>query len=288
MQNHFSYFPRMRSAILLVFVLVFFGCPPTDTPPEDEWLNSVHFDFLQSTNQLYFDVHITSEFQGGAFEQINVLWYGIHNDSIPDIIALNDDGEEGDVLPGDEHYSRKIANSDTVLSQAIPSSATGMVYLDINAIYGGNIVVVSDSFQLGNIRPELIEVSAPDTILRPSGATMELHLVTATVNDANGLNDIKLVGFTSFHVGPDTMLNNGEAIWLYDDGGEIELYPNSNITSGDVIDGDGIYSFNVPIFGVGNTDPNLQTKTGVFRWTFIVQDKSNEYGNEIIQEVVVQ
>jgi hypothetical protein len=140
---------------------------------------------------------------------------------------------------------------------------------------------------LANIRPEIIEISAPETITRPSGATLAFEFVTATVNDANGLSDIKLVGFTSFHIGPDTSLFSGNPILLFDDGGDVVLY-SPNITSGDEVKGDGIYSFNIPIYGTGYTDPVQATKTGTFRWTFIVQDESNEYGNEIIHVVVVQ
>ena len=45
-----------------------------------------------------------------------------------------------------------------------------------------------------------------------------------------------------------------------------------DITSGDEVSGDGTYSFKIPVFGSGNTDPNYQTKTGTFRWDFIAQD----------------
>ena len=40
---------------------------------------------------------------------------------------------------------------------------------------------------------------------------------------------------------------------------------------------DGIYSFNIPIYGSDILDTNLQTKTGSFKWEFIVQDEAGEY-----------
>ena len=42
-------------------------------------------------------------------------------------------------------------------------------------------------------------------------------------------------------------------------------------------DHDGIYSFNMPIYGSDILDTNLQTKTGSFKWEFIVQDEAGEY-----------
>ncbi len=274
MQNHFSYFPRMRSAILLVFVLVFFGCPPADTPPEDEWLNSVHFDFLQSTNQLYFDVQITSEFQGSSFEQINILWYGIYKDSIPDIIALNDDGEEGDILPGDGHYSRKITNSDAVLSQSIPASATGTVYLDIKTVYGGNEVVVSDSFQLGNIRPSILNVSFPDTLLRPTQpSTYAVDTIQVVTYDPNGLNDIQSC-YLLFEKPDSTWANNGDPILLYDDGVQ-----NQQAFLWDNHGSDGVFS---RLITIGHDNP-----LGTYTAHFHIKDIAGDYGEIVIKTLEV-
>ena len=95
------------------------------------------------------------------------------------------------------------------------------------------------------------------------------------------------IAFIPKFFGPDTSLFSGNPILLFDDGGDDVLY-SPNITSGDEVKGDGIYSFNIPIYGTGYTDPLQTTKTGTFRWTFIVRDKSEEYGNEIIYLVVVQ
>ena len=40
------------------------------------------------------------------------------------------------------------------------------------------------------------------------------------------------------------MMNNGDYIYLYDDGSSVVLY-QPNVTSGDVMINDGIYSFNI-------------------------------------------
>jgi hypothetical protein len=42
--------------------------------------------------------------------------------------------------------------------------------------------------------------------------------VSANASDANGLDDIKRVFFRSYHIGLDSLMNNGNPILLIDDG----------------------------------------------------------------------
>ncbi|MBT4555468.1 MAG: hypothetical protein HOC41_07280, partial [Candidatus Marinimicrobia bacterium] len=76
-------------------------------------------------------------------------------------------------------------------------------------------------------------------------------------------------------------------IYLYDDGSDVILYP-PNFTSGDDVSGDGIYSFRIPIYGTGFTDPDFQTKAGSFTWRFSTQDASNEYSKTIEYDIIIQ
>ena len=149
-----------------------------------------------------------------------------------------------------------------------------VVYMDYVAVYGLDSAVVSDSFTIGNLIPEIIEIYAPDTIIRPEGTTFDFELISAKAFDPE--NDINWVGFTSFWIDSAKMMNNGNYIYLYDDGSSVVLY-QPNVTSGDVMINDGIYSFNIPIYGSEILDTNLQTKTGLFKWEFIVQDEAGEY-----------
>ena len=89
-------------------------------------------------------------------------------------------------------------------------------------------------------------------------------------------------GLSSYH-----FLKKTNHIYLYDDGSENIIYL-PDITSGDVTSSDGTYSFKIPVFGSGNTDPEYQTKTGTFRWEFITQDKEDEYSLPTTHEVVIQ
>ena len=69
---------------------------------------------------------------------------------------------------------------------------------------------------------------------------------------------------------------------------EARSFCEPNITSGDSIKGDGLFSFRIPVYGTGFEDPNFQTKAGTFKWRFLAQDKSNDYSNMVEHEIVIQ
>ena len=147
--------------------------------------------------------------------------------------------------------------------------------------------MVEDSFYLDNIIPQIETITAPDTIFLPESGSVIFQLVTAKVKDANGPNDIRRVGFFSYHVDESTFLNEGNIINLYDDGSEVILY-EPNFTSGDEDANDGTYSFKIPVFGPGNSDPELETKTGEFWWIFDAVDMANTHSNPDTHTVVVE
>jgi len=167
------------------------------------------------------------------------------------------------------------------------TDVTGRVFMEYVATFGSEQIALRDSVLIGNIIPRIESVVADTIIQRPSDATVSLHLIKAQVFDADGLNNIKWVGFTSYHVEGDSMMNSGSPIYLHDDGSEIILY-EPNITSGDSAKGDGLYSFRIPVYGTGFEDPNFQTKSGTFKWRFQAQDKANDYSNMVEHEIVIQ
>ena len=199
---------------------------------------------------------------------------------------LYDDGTNGDILMGDGFYGLKITNDSTTIQNRLGDDS-GYVFLDYLAIYGTEPVIVLDSFRIGNIIPRIVSISAPDTIVRPSDATVSLHLISAEVFDADGLETIKMVGFSSYHVDGDSMMNNGNYLYLHDDGSNVVLY-EPDFTSGDLVQGDGIYSFRIPVYGTGFSDPDFQTKPGSFLWRFLTQDQSNEYSKVIEHAILIQ
>ena len=276
----------MRFQILIVFGLLFWACPGSDVPTDASPISNGQFTFHQTMNKLYYGVNVEDTYATESLNKVYINWFGISRGNSPDTLLLYDNGEHGDILSDDLLWGLKIANDSSAITNVLGDDS-GFVYLDYVAVYTNEMVTVSDSFSIGNIIPKIISISAPDTIIRPSDATVALQLVSAQAFDADGLETIKWVGFTSYHVEGDSMMNNGDYLFLYDDGSEVILY-EPNFTSGDDIRGDGIYSFRIPIYGTGFTDPNFQTKAGTFKWRFYSQDDANEYSKVTEHDIFIQ
>jgi len=272
---------------ILILILFFFGCTVKDSDDDSAtYISDAQFNFHQDVNMLYVSAKVLPEAEGKILDNVIVEWYGTKEENDPDSLILKDNGMNGDIIAEDDIYTLKFQNDSTIIKNTLGGDS-GSVYINILAVYVGQTEKKSASFKIGNIIPRIISISSPDTITRPSGATLSLHLVSASVFDADGLDNIKWVGFTSYHVEGDSMMNKGNYIYLYDDGSENIIYL-PDITSGDITSSDGTYSFKIPVFGSGNTDPEYQTKTGIFRWEFITQDKEDEYSLPTTHEVVIQ
>ena len=272
---------------ILVAILFFVGCGVEDKNEDSTiYISDPQFNFHQDVNKLYVSAMVLPEIDGKILDNVIVEWFGTNQENIPDSLILKDGGVNGDIIAGDDIYTLKFQNDSSIISNTLGDDS-GSVNINILAVYIGQTEQRSASFKIGNIIPRILSIASPDTIIRPSGATLSLHLVSATVFDADGLDDIKWVGFTSYHVEGDSMMNKGNYIYLYDDGSENIIYL-PDITSGDITSGDGTYSFKIPVFCSGNEDPEYQTKAGTFRWEFVTQDKEDEYSLTATHEVIIQ
>ena len=279
----------MKYKFISILSIALFIAACGESTPDDEslvYISDTQFNFHQNTNQLYISTKVQPDLNGQALDKVIVEWYGTSLDSTPDSLTLIDDGTNGDIISFDNIYTLKV-NNDTLNIRNTLGEDSGSVYLNVLAMYIGKTEQQASSFRIGNIIPRIMSISADTLIVRPSGATLSLHLVSATVFDADGLDNIKWVGFTSYHIQGDSMMNNGNYIYLYDDGSSNVIYL-PDITSGDLVSGDGAFSFKIPVFGSGNIDPSYQTKPGTFRWDFIAQDKNDEYSLSASHEVVIQ
>ena len=285
----FHSYTRVNSFFLFLCALIFWGCPDSaSTTDTDSPLGELQFTFLQEDQILYFAIDVAPNVKGNSLETAVVYWFGTDTTSTrtADYLLLNDDGISGDILKNDDLYSLKVINN--TLTQNPIDNDTGRVYLDFEATYENNAsFMVQDSFYLGNIIPIIVSISASDTIFLPDSGGVTFELVKARVHDANGLDDIRRVGFVSFYVDDSTFLNEGNIINLYDDGSEVIIY-EPNFTSGDVEANDSTYSFRIPVFGPGNPDPALKTKTGTFDWIFEAMDMANTYSDTVIHRIIVQ
>lgn len=260
-----------------------------DEPQKDDVVSifsDSQFTFHQDQNKIYFAINAAKTMNGIQIDSVTLDWYGSSRSNTKDVLTLNDDGFDGDIIMNDDLYSIKILNDSTVIKNILKDDS-GFVFLDFNAIYDSEVLLVRDSMKIGNIIPRIISINAPDTINRPLDATISLETISAEVFDADGLETIKWVGFTSFHIDGDSIMNNGNYIYLHDDGSEIILY-EPNITSGDETKDDGVFSFRIPIYGQGFTEPGFQTKTGRFVWRFAAQDLLNDYTNIVEHEIIIQ
>ena len=272
---------------ILLSILFFVGCEVEDKNEDSViYISDPQFNFHQDVNKLYVSAMVLPQIDGKILDNVVVEWFGTNQENVPDSLILKDGGVNGDIIAGDDIYTLKFQNDSSIISNTLGDDS-GSVYINILAVYVGQTEQRSASFKIGNIIPRILSIASPDTIIRPSGATLSLHLVSATVFDADGLDDIKWVGFTSYHVEGDSMMNKGNYIYLYDDGSENIIYL-PDITSGDISSGDGTYSFKIPVFGSGNEDPEYQTKAGTFRWEFVTQDKEDEYSLTATHEVIIQ
>ena len=265
-------------SILFLFLL---GCE--ERFPKNEVIGdpiaNPQFVFMRESNILYFAAHYELEFEGDTLDSQFVEWYG-QGGELQDTIWLNDQGISGDIIAGDGLYSSEIINNLDNLLNTIDSTNAEPITCTFVGLYGTHKINI-DHF---NYKPIIKSLIVPDSIYRPQGEEIEFLLISAEVIDSNGLSDISICGFTSKHVGPDTLLNNGKPIWLYDDGGAIEIF--SSYYSGDEVSGDGKFSFQIPIFGPDNTLG--QTKTGTFLWTFVARDNSFEASNSLEHIIVVE
>ena len=243
---------------------------------------------MQDQNKVYFSANFQEEYQGEALDSTFVRWYSSSLAGGFDAVALNDDGVNGDIIKGDNIFARKISNES--LDRAITDADTGYLFADFTAIYGGgNYVGLLDSAKVGNLIPKIINVIADTLINRPEGRNINLIKVKAEVLDGDGNESIKWVGFTSFSLRDNEMMNNGNMIYLYDDGGTEILYP-PDFTSGDSARDDGIYTFKIPIYGdgFGSEETDDTTRTGSFRWRFSAQDIANDYSQTVDHVIIIQ
>ena len=286
---------RTPFRIIPILFFIFFYCSDPYQPNLESPISDTQFTFLQDQNTVYFSARIEGQYQGNQLDSTFVRWYGPSLSGGYDFVLLNDMGLNGDIIEGDNIFSRKILNTSFNRNQ-IMDSDTGFLYIDYTAVYEGNNVTIIDSNKIGNLIPKIISVEAGtdtttnDTLFfRPEGRNISFITVQAEVTDGDGKETIKWVGFTSYSLRDNEMMNNGNFIYLYDDGGSEILYP-PDFTSGDDVTDDGIYTFKIPIYGTGfgsqTTDDT--TRTGAFRWRFSAQDLANDYSQTIDHVIIIQ
>ena len=273
-KQHFCYLRPMRISVFALVVLLLWGCSKLPEAPESaDPLQNLQFEFLQYANKLYFAAEVQPDYLGNLLDSVMVLWYGTQVNSLPDRVSLNNAGIEGDIIAGDKIYSRRISNTQLTLDNPIDSSATGLVYLNVQAYYKGNQIALEDSFQLGNIRPIIVQVTFPDTMTRPPDPYILVDTIKVEIFDANGVSDIQTC-YMMFQKPDLSYSNNGNPILLYDDG-----IINQNMFLWDEFAADGIFS---RLITIGSDNP-----IGIYNAYFYAKDFFGEDAEVVIKTVVV-
>jgi len=273
-KQYFCYLRPMRISVFALVVLLLWGCSKLPEAPESaDPLQNLQFEFLQYANKLYFSAEVQPDYLGNLLDSVTVLWYGAQVNSFPDRVSLNNAGIEGDIIAGDKIYSRRISNTQLTLDNPIDSSATGLVYMNVQAYYKGNQVALEDSFQLGNIRPIIVQVTFPDTMTRPPDPYILVDTIKVQIFDANGVSDIQTC-YMMFQKPDLSYSNNGNPILLYDDG-----IINQNMFLWDEFAADGIFS---RLITIGSDNP-----IGIYNAYFYAKDFFGEDAEIVMKTVVV-
>jgi len=276
---------QTRHLLLLAFLgIITVSCVDNPYDPESsasvEPISNIEFTYLQHDSAIFVAADLRASHSGSGIEKARMVWYAKSGFSLstPDSVFLYDTGVQGDILSGDGRYSREVTLNS--LSNTLAYGDTGTVYLKLMAEYGTTVVSETDSFSLGNIMPVIDSLIVPDTLTRPATG-FSLDTLMVMVSDPDGLDDIKWVAYKSLK--PDsTYANNGNYIYMYDDGGEVILFQSDllELTSGDDVKGDGTYAY---VIVYDNSTP-----TGTYIWTFYAQDWYGNFSPGVAQTVVVQ
>ena len=277
--------PKIITFYIMAMIL-FSSCEDTDIPKEPDPLSNFNFAFLQASEKFYFSINASRSFNNSKLDSVAAVWMGTDSSSLPDTIKLFDDGTLGDIIPNDNIFSRRIANSSSVLSNVVinPIPSRDNLYASIVAVYGNTLKSIPKrSFTIGNIRPEIVSITVPSTITRPASnpdpnkSNTIKFLLTAKVTDGNGADDVKRVFFKSYDATREvwrTDLKGDQILFnLYDDG-------TGDSGSGDLQSGDNTYSLNVFIIDT--------TAAGTYHWYFKAQDFSNAYSEELKKVIEIK
>ena len=290
--------------VFLLTTLWWFSCTtPVQVPDQTDPIERIDFEYIQVRSEVYVAVLVKDPFNGVEVKKVKVDWFGESDESILDIHGpedppnLNDDGTHGDILVGDDLYggkwswSRKKPDPDKDQS----------VYFKVSVLYKeeGNPVEKDTSFILGNSSPQFKNIciweeehskeehlndphevcEGPFVLTLPTEGVAKIITIEAKVSDLNsdlnsdlmnGFSDIQWVGFTSKDIAKDIMLNDGNYVYLLDDG------PDE--VSGDIENGDEFYTRKVAF--TSNATP------GSLEWKFRAQDWQGGFAESIITVTV--
>lgn len=251
-----------RRIIIFMIILLFISCDqsPNTMDPDPYESGSVDIQFEVEISAFEFDYFsrsffaVTKATSPDGIESISAKIFAL--DSLIAELVLNDDGLGFDIQPGDNSYDLNWIMPDSLLSRL-----DRRWNLKVVATSGGQ--ELADSTHLDPVIPRapVIEsVEHQDTLYLPASGLV-FDTLRVTVSHSQGLDEIRDVSFKSLKPNGQ-YASSGNPIPLLDDGSQVVLYNyfGIDITSGDAVEGDGIYSLTLPL--------SSSDLTGMYQWTF--------------------
>ena len=90
-----------------------FSCEDPSSLVDPFPITEINFDYLQGSDKLFISARVNERYMNSSLDSVEVLWNGINASNVNDTLRLLDDGSIGDIIAGDNIYSRKILNSNT-------------------------------------------------------------------------------------------------------------------------------------------------------------------------------
>jgi hypothetical protein len=211
-----------------------------------------------------------------GFTQISEVSYSISDKPGFESLGagqLFDNGVVPDKIAGDSIFSGMVSIS--TQSLLVGRYFCQIVAQDPRGFKSSTFLLPIDVGRQLNHPPILSNLQAPDTIVL-AGHSQQFLMVRVT--DPDGQTDIAKVFFKSYK--PDgSAANKGIPILMYDDGSEGVIFA-PDITSGDAIKGDGIYTFPLIV--------DTSAAVGRYRFVFQATDRSNASSDTLSHYIFVR
>lgn len=220
--------------------LLVLRCGPT--PPEPSAMGT---EIFSDTEESYSRAERSIHFQAFVSNIEDTTGWTIHaevtfGDSTQNHL-LNDLGTAGDHIAGDFIFARNI-------SYFFPDTLSGILTVIYRALQAGveKETVTRDVTLTANSAPQILSITAPDTVLRPLAGELDTILVVAEVIDPDGLDDIIQVTFEVESVDHPGIWINSAGFFLQDAG-----------IGADDVAGDGFYSIGLLISSTNRIAQNV-------------------------------
>ena len=189
--------------------------------------------------------------------------------------------ENGDAVAGDSIYSARLDTAFLVAKKG----DYDLLFHVVDSFNEKNTEVPSVDMEIYNNPPQMSNLSMPESIALPSGSDVVLEPIEVRVSDPESLADIDSVYFYSVKE-DSTLANAGRPIMLRDNGLPVDINDQDGISVGDLVAGDGIYTFTLVI---RSTFIPLNDEDGKIKNTFkfYTRDKADNLIGPIVKKIEV-